>query len=195
MGYKLTSLANLPFNEKTNMYIFIVGGGGWEGGLDQIIHENFDKLAADIGGAAVIVGALTEEFHGQVIEKYLGNNGQELLDSLPALLITDCHPDKLNDDSMRLLIPLSGAHENYPVINQFLSDLTSFARGESDVLLKNLEKSIDPKAATNDIVKVNIPVVPGVISINMNGAVKNLREWWNNNAHNKQIHPTQKTRG
>ena len=58
MGYKLTSLTNLPFDESVDMYIFVIGGGGWEGGLDQIIHENFDKLASDIVGSAVKIGAL-----------------------------------------------------------------------------------------------------------------------------------------
>ena len=180
MGYKLTSLVHLPVDDTVQIYVFAIGDGIWDGGLDEIVHRNFDNLAREIGGDAIIVGALTESFHGEVVEKYFGIHQKELKNELPALLITDSHPDELTDESMKVLIPLHKAHEAYPVIEQFLSDLAAFARGDSDDLLQQLEKGVGLVEAADDIVKFNIPVVPGVVGVNLNNAIKHLREWWKN---------------
>ncbi|EGQ8922570.1 hypothetical protein GJ207_23855 [Vibrio parahaemolyticus] len=179
MGYKLTSLANLPLSEKVDMYVFLIGGDQWQGGIDEIVKTNFDKLATDIGANAVIVGALTEDFHGQVVDKYLGQKCEELIESLPALLLTDTHPDNLSEDSMRLLLPLAKVQDVYPVVNNFLTDLASFARGESDSLLKALEQQVNASDIANDVVKFNLPVIPGFVSVNLNSTVTHLRTWWN----------------
>lgn len=178
MGYKLTSLVNLPFDNRTDMYVFSIGDGMWEGGLADIVHRNFDRIAKEIGPRAIIVGALEESFHGEVAERYLGRNAEELKNLLPALLITDAHPDRLTSDSLRILIPLEKAHARYKVIEHFLADLAAFVRGESDALLLQLEDSPSPASVADDIVKVNIPVVPGVVAVNLNNAVKHLRGWW-----------------
>lgn len=190
MGYKLTSLLNLPFDPRIDMYVFSIGDGLWEGGLSDIVHRNFDRIAKQIGPRAIIVGALEESFHGEVAEKYLGRNAHELKNFLPALLITDTHPDKLGPDSLRILIPLQKAHERYKVIEHFLSDLAAFVRGESDSLLKQLEDVPTPLEIVDDIVKVNLPIVPGVVAVNLNNTVKQLRAWWkrkNNTEHNQGV--------
>ncbi|MFH4491835.1 hypothetical protein WMQ43_23005, partial [Vibrio diabolicus] len=179
LGYKLTSLANLPLSEKVDMYVFLIGGDQWQGGIDEIVKTNFDKLATDIGANSVIVGALTEDFHGQVVDKYLGQKCEELIESLPALLLTDTHPDNLSEDSMRLLLPLAKVQDVYPVVNNFLTDLASFARGESDSLLKALEQQVNASDIANDVVKFNLPVIPGFVSVNLNSTVTHLRTWWN----------------
>ncbi|KAA3615246.1 MAG: hypothetical protein D8M58_22200 [Calditrichaeota bacterium] len=179
MGYKLTSLVHLPFDNNVKMYVFSIGDGIWDGGLAEIVHRNFDNIAREIGSNAIIVGALNEAFHGEVVDRYFGKIYKDLKNELPALLITDTHPNDISDDSMKLLIPLRRAHEAYPVIEQFLSDLASFVRGESDDLLKSLEKGVGLAKAANDIVKFNIPIVPGVIGVNLNSAITHLRFWWN----------------
>jgi len=178
MGYKLTSLVNLPLDPQTSMYVFSVGDGLWEGGLSDIVHRNFDRIAKEIGPHAIIVGALEESFHGEVVEKYLGLNAHELKNLLPALLITDAHPDRLTEDSLRLLIPLHKAHERYKVIERFLSDLAAFVRGESDALLKQLEDAPKPSEIADDIVKVSVPLFPPFVAVNLNNTVKQLRAWW-----------------
>jgi hypothetical protein len=175
------------------MYVFSIGDGLWEGGLSDIVHRNFDKIAKEIGPRAIIVGALEESFHGQVVEKYLGRNAQELKNVLPALLITDAHPDQLGPDSLRILIPLQKAHERYKVIEHFLSDLAAFVRGDSDTLLKQLEDAPTPVEIADDIVKVNVPILPGVVAVNLNNTVKQLRAWWkrrNDRKHNQGVQAT-----
>lgn len=178
MGYKLTSLVHLPVDDTVQIYVFAIGDGVWDGGLDEIVHRNFDNLAKEIGGDAIIVGALTEFFHGEVVQKYFGIHYKDLKNELPAILITDSHPDELTDESMKVLIPLQKAHRVYPVIERFLSDLAAFARGESDDLLTQLESGVGLAEVADDIVKFNLPVVPGVVAVNLNNARKHLREWW-----------------
>lgn len=178
MGYKLTSLVHLPLDEDVEMYVFSIGDGLWQGGLYEVVHNNFDNLAREIGPKAIIVEALQEEFHGEVVEKYLGKHYDELKNIMPALLITDSHPDTLRPESMRILIPLGDVHQHYPVVDQFLSDLAAFTRGESDSLLERLEQGVKPLEAANEIVRVSLPVVPGFVAVNLNHAVKQLRNWW-----------------
>ncbi len=178
MGYKLTSLVNLPVDDTISIYVFSIGDDLWEGGLGEVVHRNFDNIALEIGGDAIIVGALTEFFHEEVVQKYLGVHHKELKNELPALLITDTHPEQLNDESMRVLIPLREAHEIYPIIDDFLSDLAAFVRGESDDLLKQLESGLNLSEVASDIVEFNIPIVPGVVSVNLNKAFNHLKSWW-----------------
>lgn len=178
MGYKLSSLVRLPLEDDIEMYVFSIGDGLWNGGLHEVVHKNFDILAREIGPNAIIVEALRAEFHGEVVEKYLGKHYHELKNVMPALLITDSHPDNLTGESLRILIPLGDVHQHYPVVDQFLSDLAAFARGESDGLLKRLEEGVGPLEATAEIVRVSLPVVPGFVAVNLNHAVKQLRKWW-----------------
>ncbi len=178
MGYKLSSLLRLPFEEDVEMYVFSIGDKLWKGSLHELVHKNFDNLAREIGPNAIIVEALQNDFHGEVVEKYLGKHYDELKNDMPALLITDSHPDALGPDSLRILIPLGDVHQHYPAVDHFLSDLATFVRGDSDVLLKRLEEGIKPLEAAGEIIRISIPVVPGFVAVNLNHAVKQLRKWW-----------------
>jgi hypothetical protein len=160
------------------MYVFSIGDHLWEGGLGEVVHKNFDNIARAIGPNAIIVGALQQDFHGEVVQKYLGRNHRDLKNMMPALLVTDTHPSKLTDQSLRVLIPLRDAHEHYKVIDDFLADLAAFVRGDSDQLLKALEAVPKAHDVADAIVKVNIPVVLGVVAVNLNSAVRHLRDWW-----------------
>lgn len=188
MGYKLTSLINLPIDDTISIYVFSIGDELWEGGLGEVVHKNFDNIAREIGSNAIIVGALTDVFHQEVVQKYLGVHYKELKNELPALLITDTHPEQLNSKSMRVLIPLRKAHEIYPIIDNFLSDLAAFARGESDDLLNQLEKGLNLSGIAGDIVEFSFPIVPSVLSVNLNKAFKHLKSYWNKNNKNSQGH-------
>lgn len=181
MGYKLSSLVKLPVDDTVSLYVFSIGDDLWNGGLGEIVHKNFDNIAREIGGDAIIVGALSEHFHGEVVETYLGVHYQILQNELPALLITDAHPNSLTEKSMRVLIPLHKAHQVYPRIDYFLSDLAAFARGDSNELLVVLENGLGAKEALDDIVKFNIPLIPGIISVNLNNTFKHLKNWWEKN--------------
>lgn len=174
----MTSLAHLPFEKHIDMYIFSVGDNIWEGGLPEIVHRNFDKIAKEIGPDAIIVGALQDKFYGEVVHTYLGKNYKELKNLMPALLITDSHPSKLCDESFRMVIPLREVHKHYEIIDSFLNDLTAFIRHESDELLRQLEDSCCLASVAGEVVDVTIPVIPGVVAVNIGGVVHVLRRWW-----------------
>ncbi len=178
MGYKLTSLLRLPVQEEVSLYVFVVGASIWEGGLDEVVRRNFDNLAREFGPDAVIVDALTAEFHGEVVRQYLGTDFKELKNLMPAILLTDSHPDDLTSDSMRVLVPLGDIHQQYVVLDTFLAELASFARGESDQLLRSLEQASRLKSAAAEVVRINIPVLPGVVTINLNHAFRHLKSWY-----------------
>jgi hypothetical protein len=178
MGYKLSSLVHLPFDDSVDMYVFSVGDRLWEGGLGEVVHKNFDGIARAIGPKAIIVAGLEQEFHGEVVKRYLGRNHHDLKNMMPALLITDMHPDRLTDSSLRVLVPLREAHKHYKVIDDFLADLSAFVRGENDQLLKTLEAAPSADDVADSIVRINIPVIPGVVAVNLNAAVNHLRAWW-----------------
>lgn len=180
MGYKLTSLVNLPFDEKINFYIFSIGDGIWQGGLQEIVNKNFDGIARRIGPNAIIVADLEFEFHGEVVQKYLGKHHRELKNELPALLITNSHPDKLTDDSLRLLIPLKKADNNYSDINNFFVDIAAYVKGESDDLLKNLEAKNTIISTADGFVKLTWPLIPGVVEANLGKILIKLKECWKN---------------
>ena len=179
MGYKLTSLVHLPLDNTVLMYIFAIGDPAWQGGLDDIVHKNFDNIARNIGPNSVIVGGLNADFRGEVVERYLGRSHYELGKQLPALLITDSHPDELTKDSLRILIPLRVAHEQYRIIDDFLADVAAFARRENDNLLLHLESGPKALDVAGDIFEFDFPLVPGVVGVNVSNAVKHLRNWWN----------------
>ena len=80
--------------------------------------------------------------------------------------------------SLRLLIPLRKVDQQFETIDKFLSELTDFALRKSDALLKSLEKGAEIGGAINEIIRFNIPVVPGVIAVNLNSTVKHMRRWW-----------------
>lgn len=179
MGYKLTNLVHLPLDGTVQLYIFAIGDPEWQGGLDEIIHKNFDNIASNIGGHAVIVGGLKKEFHDQVAQKYFDRSVYDLQPQLPAILITDSHPDEVTKDSLRILIPLRTAHEQYKIVDDFLSDLAAFARKDNDNLLRRLEAGPKVAEAASDIIDFEVPVIPGFVSMNVPKAVRYLRAWWN----------------
>ena len=101
MGYQLNSLGNLPIDDSVSLYIFVINGE-WSGGRYEVLERNFSRIAQSIGSTAVIAKGFDKEFYEEVAHTYLGKDHREFRQLLPALLITDTHPDKLTDGSMRL---------------------------------------------------------------------------------------------
>jgi hypothetical protein len=104
MGYVLNELTNLPIDEGVNFYVFVVSDP-YIDPLTKIIEDNFFNLARSLGDHAVIaVGTNQERFTASVARSYLGKNNSDtsFTSLLPALLITNAHPDRLNSDSLRL---------------------------------------------------------------------------------------------
>ncbi len=178
MGYKLSSLLSLPLETDVSFYIFSIGDEVWEGGLQELVNKNFDKLALEIGPQNIIVGGLEFGFHGEVVEKYLGKCYKDLKNELPALLITDTHPEELNKDSMRWLIPLEKARDNYGRIDRFLSDLVDFVQRKSDNLVTMFEMESYDNQNQDEPVKIKSPYDRDFVVFKPNKVLPRLKSYW-----------------
>lgn len=139
MGYALSSLGNLPIQDEISLYIFVVGGG-WHDEAYEAIENNFMEIARRIGPNAVIAkGFEPEMWSSQVCDRYLGKSFEVLYDVFPALLLTDSHPDRLNESSMRLLIPLRDAERRFGGIPAFFEALSEFAKTRSRDFLQRFQ--------------------------------------------------------
>jgi hypothetical protein len=148
MGYMLSSLGNLPVQRNISLYIFVVNGR-WRGEFDELIEKNFSTLAKRIGRNSVIAKGFEPEFwSAQVCSKYLGKAVKTMIDVLPALLLTDAHPDFLTEGSLRLLVPLRDAEKRFGGLDVFFSALADFAKTRNPAFLTRFEdkESVGKKA-------------------------------------------------
>ncbi len=173
MGYMLSSLGNLPIEEDVTLYIFVMNRG-FKGGRYEAIEQNFVEIARRIGPNAVIAKGFEENvWSDELARKYLGKNYQEVFGLLPALLITDSHPYRLTDDSLRLLIPLKEAEARFGDLDAFFRALTEFATNRDPGFLELFVEEKDYLAEANRIFDVK-PNICG-IGINLNALVDRLR--------------------
>jgi hypothetical protein len=176
MGYALNELANLPVDDDVHFYIFVVNGHYREP-LYDMIQQNFMAIAKSIGSNAVIaVGTDPKAFTTQVERQYLGrgNTDASFAQTLPALLITNAHPEKLTKKSVRLIVPLRDAESRFGGWQQFFDLLASFVRGESGEFLEKFEKKENLLDAANKIINLR----PGMfgVSLNINELYDRLRK-------------------
>jgi hypothetical protein len=175
MGAVLNNLANLAADENVHFYIFVVNGQYREP-LYEMIEKNFAEIVRGIGDHAVIaVGTDKRSFTTSVAHKYFGkgNSDSSFLAMLPALLITNDHPDRLRKESMRLLVPLRDAEDRFGGWQQFFALLAEFVRGESDEFARRFEEKENLLDATNKIINLK----PGAFGISLN--VNELIDRWN----------------
>lgn len=174
MGYALNELANLPIDENVHFYIFVVNGQYREP-LYEMMQQNFVEIARSIGSNAVIaVGTDPKAFTTQVARKYLGegNSDNSFVRILPALIITNAHPEKLTKDSVRLVVPLRDAESRFGGWAQFFALLSSYVRGESDDFVRRFEAKENLVDAANKVVTLR----PGMFGIPLN--VNELIDRW-----------------
>lgn len=173
MGYMLSSLGKLPIEEDVEFYIFVINGG-WRGGLAEIISQNFEGIARDIGPQAVIAKGFEGPFwSAEIFEKYLGEKYTALFRFLPALLITDSHPERLKPESMRLLIPLQEVEERFGNFDHFFSSLIRFVRDNDTEFLERFKDGTNMSDEALEIVELK-PNLFG-IGINLNHVIKKIR--------------------
>lgn len=178
MGYALNELANLPVDENIHFYIFVINGA-YRDPLYDTMQENFINIARSIGkNAAIAVGTDPESFTTSVAKKYLGggNSDAGFVGMLPALLITDSHPDRLSADSMRLVVPLKDAESRFGGWTQFFRSLSQFVRRESDDFIERFEKKEDFIGIANNVVSLK----PGMFGVGIN--INELISLWRKSA-------------
>ncbi len=139
MGYYLSSLAGLPIEENVNAYIFVIGDK-YLGGDMEIIERNFLRIAQDIGPNAVLATGFNHtDWTDEVGKKFLGKDYYDLFHLLPALLLTDSHPDNLSENSTKVLIPLSRVREKFGNIETFIGILTRYIKTQNPDLIDKFQ--------------------------------------------------------
>lgn len=174
MGYVLNQLSNLPVDDNINFYIFVVNGQ-YRDPLYDVIQSNFVQIAREIGDNAVVaMGTDSKAFTASVARKYLGdgNSDGSFTKILPALLITNDHPDDLKVDSLRLIVPLQHAENHFGNWHQFFESLAQFVRGDNDDFAKRFEDTGDLLDASNKVVMLQ----PNFFGLGLN--INELLDRW-----------------
>jgi hypothetical protein len=93
MGLKVHSLGELPPEASRGYFVYLLDYG-WEEPLSRALRDNFDRMAdaASRNDAAVLLG-VGNEFNDEVLSWH-GVNGKPAGELLPAILITNKHPDE-----------------------------------------------------------------------------------------------------
>jgi hypothetical protein len=176
MGYLLSSLAQLPIESNVNFYIFVINGG-WSGGYYEIIERNFAHVAKVIGPMSVIAKGFDEEWSTQVAEKYLGQDHSAMSHLLPALLITDTHPEQLSEESMRILVPLNMVEE-FGGVDKFFTLLARFVRDRDPQFLSLFQEVEKPKENIIEAGASMLELKPNIcgIGFNINEVIRRLSQ-------------------
>jgi len=174
MGYLVSSLGQVPVDDDITLYIFVVNGT-WRGGASGVLEDNFVRIAERIGPTAAIVKGLKDDLVSEeAARKYLGKDYTDLLDSLPGLLLTDAHPEDLQEDSLRLLVPLKDAEARFGSFDAFFHALAEFAQNRDMAFLEKFEDKEDLLEAGNAIIDLK-PNMFGV-GVNLNALFARLKE-------------------
>jgi hypothetical protein len=174
MGYHLSSLATLPIQDDIDLYFFVVGEGLASAEGDEL-QRNFLNIARQIGKNAVIAQGLDENLWSkELMTKYFGVGAMDFFHLLPAILVTDAHPDDLTADSLRIVVPLRAAKQKYGDLPSFFRAMIMFARRENPDFIKAISENrntlADVVGKANEILLLE-PNVAGV-GVNLNAAVK-----------------------
>jgi hypothetical protein len=172
MGYLLNSLGNLPVDDDVKFYIFVINGQ-WREPLYEIVEQNFSSVARSIGKEAVIAKGLNPvEWSNEVAARYLQDNYGNYSSLLPALLVTNAHPEKLSEKSLILLVPLKDVESRFGGWNIFFGLLSDFVQFKSDEFLTRFHKKEDALEIANKIINIK----PGAFGLSLN--VNELFSWW-----------------
>ncbi|RLA43476.1 MAG: hypothetical protein DRR42_21675 [Gammaproteobacteria bacterium] len=172
MGYMVKSIASLPVNDEIDLYVFTINGN-FIGGDYELVTKNFEYLAMQFGDSAAIVKGFDEFFSDELSRRYLGKSIDELWDILPALLITDAHPEQISEESLRLLVPLHHVEEKFASFEIFFKELINFTQTKNPQFL---EKFQEKGSWVTDVLNI-VDLKPNIfgVGVNINAFVDRLR--------------------
>lgn len=175
MGYILNQLGNLAVDDTVKKYIYIAKPS-YQDDLSEQITRNFFEIAKEIGDNAVILaGTHPNLWLDQVGTTYFGKDWPLYEDLMPALIITDSHPEEVTAESERIVIPLARIDDMYDKNwSRFFVLLTEYARGENTRLKDRLQSATDAFDKANKIISIK-PSFLG-ISINFNEIISSIIE-------------------
>jgi hypothetical protein len=137
MGLMIHSLAELPLDVERSYYVYLLDYG-WEEPVTQGMYGNFNRMAefASKNDAVVFRGTVGHHFADEVLSWH-HVNGKDAEGILPAILITNRHPNEFRENHWRkdetadklIIIPLrevcKSPDEVTPIIEQIFNDIQS----------------------------------------------------------------------
>ncbi len=170
MGIVSAKVLSLPASNY-EYYIFILAGNAdWQGGMLEAVNRNFEHLAKEIGINSVIIkGLIPKELTEDIANTYFDGvtNIQSLL---PGILFTDADPKSVNQNSLKILIPLSQIEKKFNSIENFFNLLTDFTNKRNDDFIHFAKDNIDWVEEFNKVIDLK-PNAFG-IGVNINGLLE-----------------------
>ncbi|MDB5257350.1 MAG: hypothetical protein JWM14_2045 [Chitinophagaceae bacterium] len=154
MGLYISSLANIPLEAKRDYFIYLLDYG-WSEPLGETLMKNYEQmaiLAAD-HQAVVIRGTNRIHFEDEVLSWH-NINGENTDELLPAILITNRHPNKfkesfnssnsapVEDDLKMILIPLKKFCKTTTDVASLIDKLFSDIKEKKDLAEFKVAKEI-----------------------------------------------------
>jgi hypothetical protein len=160
MGYLLTSLNQLPVDGSVDYYLFLLRAS-FDTPILETVERNFAKIAKEVGASGVyaVPAADHDKWLDQVGASYLGATWQDYEDLLPALLLTDSHPEEVTSESLRLFMPLGDVDKRFGSLDKLLVQVTRFMRKEDNKFLEKFRKKEDVFDASKKIFKWDVGVL------------------------------------
>jgi hypothetical protein len=170
MGIATANVLSLPASNY-DYYIFILAGNAnWKGGMLESINNNFEHLAKEIGLNSVIIkGLIPKELTEDIANTYF--NGIENIQSLiPAIFFTNSDPKSVNQNSLKILIPLTKIEKKFDSIENFFNLLTDFTNKRNNNFIDFTKDNIDWVDGFNKVIDLK-PNAFG-IGVNFNGLLE-----------------------
>ena len=186
------SLENIPIGARRDYLIYLLDYG-WDEPISNILNRNFEKMAAIAADnkAVMIKGTVASHFQNEVLSWH-HINGEDANDLLPALLITNAHPQYFlesnicyenkkvksikvhqNDDMKMILIPFKRVcKDDNDVINIVNSVFSDIKQGKD---LANFCIAKQHKRGLGNAIVDSIILQP-----NINGIGVDLKKLFNN---------------
>jgi len=129
MGLHIHSLVNVPPNVNRDYFIYLLDYG-WDEPLGEALMKNYDKMARIAAKSKAVVIRGTEPHFQDEVFSWHSINGENADDILPAILITNKHPDQFRGhyfDSERVI--------NDATYKLILIPLRRFCKSTTDVIV------------------------------------------------------------
>lgn len=168
MGYKTRSLKHI--SEKMEWYFFLLGDFSNKNVINDVFNHDFDIVARRLG----IKAALIKDFGGGEIREelieMLWKKDQIKLASFilkqekecPGLLIMNCYPKYLDDNSQIAYIPFEVLEKTYTSTNELIRDIVNLSENKN----KDLIKKTSYERQVLKHISGHIGIGLGILSIN-----------------------------
>lgn len=185
MGLYVQSLANIPINASRDYFIYLLDYG-WSEPLGEVLMKNYGKMVALAAenNAVVIRGTHSVHFEDEVLSWH-NINGEDAVEMLPAILITNRHPHKfketfnsgdnsgnVEDDLKLIFIPLKKFCKTTTDVVSLVERLFNDIANKRDLtdfkIAKELKKGVGRALADSIVLEPNI----AGIGFNFNNLIK-----------------------